>query len=152
MLYVRQTWMTQLILAIFLSVRFYYSLCERTSFAWNLSLESFLDPYLYFGLALLHSVSYLFFLYWSPSLSLCMLSYSTSSNIHEVLLIKSSANVFDFWDFAAHDKDWQIYSGGTDGPGNSHSLALLDLFIYSDTSIYSTMAFAPLGNLNHVVV
>ena len=30
--------------------------------------------------------------------------------------------------------------------------ALLDLFISSDASICSTMAFAPLGNSDHVVV
>ena len=35
---------------------------------------------------------------------------------------------------------------------DSHSLALLDLFLYSDASICSTMAFAPLGNSDHVVV
>ena len=32
------------------------------------------------------------------------------------------------------------------------SPALLDLFISSDTSICSTMAFPPLGNSDHVVV
>ena len=38
-------------------------------------------------------------------------------------------------------------------PGRaSHSPALLDLFISSDASIYSTMAFPPLGNSDHVVV
>ena len=35
---------------------------------------------------------------------------------------------------------------------DSHSPALLDLFLSSDTSICSTMAFPPLGNSNHVVV
>ena len=35
---------------------------------------------------------------------------------------------------------------------DSHSPALLDLFISSDTSICSTMAFLPLGNSDHVVV
>ena len=35
---------------------------------------------------------------------------------------------------------------------DSHSLALLDLFISSDASIYSTMAFLRLGNSDHVVV
>ena len=35
---------------------------------------------------------------------------------------------------------------------DSHSPALLDLFISSDASICSTMAFPPLGNSNHVVV
>ena len=36
--------------------------------------------------------------------------------------------------------------------GDSHSPALLDLFISSDTSICSTVAFPPLGNSDHVVV
>ena len=35
---------------------------------------------------------------------------------------------------------------------DSHSPALLDLFISSDTSICSTMAFPPLGNSHHKVV
>ena len=35
---------------------------------------------------------------------------------------------------------------------DSHSPALLDLFISSDTSICSTMAFLPLQNSDHVVV
>ena len=35
---------------------------------------------------------------------------------------------------------------------DSHSPALLDLFISSDASICSTMAFPPLGNSDHVVV
>ena len=35
---------------------------------------------------------------------------------------------------------------------DSHSPALLDLFISSDASICSKMAFPPLGNSDHVVV
>ena len=35
---------------------------------------------------------------------------------------------------------------------DSHSTALLDLFIFSDASICSTMALLPLGNSDHVVV
>ena len=35
---------------------------------------------------------------------------------------------------------------------DSHGPALLDLFISSDASICSTMAFPPLGNSDHVVV
>ena len=38
-------------------------------------------------------------------------------------------------------------------PGcDSHSPALLNLFLSSDTSICSTMAFPPLENSDHVVV
>ena len=107
----------------------------------------------------------LFFLYRSPS------------NIHEVLLINPSDNVIVVGDFNIDHKDWLTYSGGTYRPGEfcynfpisndltqivnflswipdcgSHSPALLDLFISSDTSICSTMAFPPLGNFDHVVV
>ena len=35
---------------------------------------------------------------------------------------------------------------------DSHSPALLDLFLSSDASICSTMAFPPLGNSDHVAV
>ena len=100
---------------------------------------------------------------------------SISSNINEVLLINPSA-VFVFRDFKVHDKDWLTYSGGTDRTGelcynfsisndltqmvnfptripdcDSHSPALLDLFISSDASICSAMAFPALGNCDHVI-
>ena len=61
LLCVRQTWMTQLILAI----------DSRNSS----------DSYLCFRLALLHSVSYFSFFYRSPSSSLCTVFHSISSNI-----------------------------------------------------------------------
>ena len=110
-------------------------------------------------------------------MSLCTVSYSISSNIDEVLSINPSANVFVFGDFNVHHKDWLTYSGGTDRSGelcynfsisndltqivnfptripdcDSHSPALLDLFLSSDASICSAMAFSPLGNSGHVVV
>ena len=105
--------------------RFYYSyaqscsLCEtRTSFCTRLISKKLCgNSYLFFLLALLQSVSYFFFLYWSPSLSLCMVFDSTSSNIDEILSINPSANVFAFGDFNVHHKDWLTYSGGTDRPG-----------------------------------
>ena len=150
---------------------------EGLPFAQDLSLENSGDSYLCFWLALLHSVSYFFFLYRSPSSALCTVFYSISSNIDEVLSISPSANVFVFGDFNIHHKDWLTYSSGTDRPGelcynfsisndltqlvnfptripdcDSHSPALLDLFLSSDTSICSTMAFPPLGNSDHVIV
>ena len=88
-------------------------------FAQDLSLENSADPYSCFRLALLHSVSYFFFLYRSPSSSLCMVFYSISSNIDEVISINPSANVFVFGDFNVHHKDWLTYSSGTDRPVNS---------------------------------
>ena len=60
--------------------------------AWDLSLENSASSCLCFLLASLHSVSYFFFLYRSPSSSLCTVFDSISSNIHEVLSIKPSAN------------------------------------------------------------
>ena len=58
---------------------------EGLPFARDLSLENSADSYLCFRLALLHSVSCFFFLYRSPSLSLCTVFDSISSNIDEVL-------------------------------------------------------------------
>ena len=149
---------------------------EGLPFARDLSLENSADSYLCFRLALLHSVSYFFFLYRSPFPSLCTDFDSISFNVDEVLWINISANLFVFGDFNVHHKDWLAYSGGTDRPvelsynfsisndlsqmGNlptripdcdSHSPALLGLFLSSDASICSTMAFPPLGNSDHVV-
>ena len=86
---------------------------EGLPFVRDLSLENSADSYLCFRLALLHSVSYFFFLYQSPSLSLCMVFDSISSNINDALSVNPSANVFVFRD--VHDKDWLTYSGGTGG-------------------------------------
>ena len=90
---------------------------EGISFARDLSLENSADSYGCFRLALLHSLSYFFFLYRSSSSSLWTVFDSVSSNIDEVLSINPSANVFVFGDFNVHHKDWLTYSGGTDIPG-----------------------------------
>ena len=90
---------------------------EGLLFTRDLSLENMVDSYLCFQLALLHSVSYFFFLYQSPSSSLCTVFDSISSNIDEVLSINPSANVFVFGDFNVHHKDWLTYSGGTGRSG-----------------------------------
>ena len=58
------------------------------------------------------SVSYFFFLYWSPSSYLCTIFDSISSNIDEVLSINPSANLSVFGHFIVHHKDWLTYSGG----------------------------------------
>ena len=100
-----------------------------------------------------------------------------SSNIDEVLLINPPAYVFIFGEFNVHHKDWLTYSGGTDRSSelcynfsisndltqmvnfptrildcDSHSPALLDLFLSCDASMCSTMAVPPLGNSDHVVI
>ena len=84
-------------------------------------------------------------------------------------------NLFVFGNFNIHHKDWLIYSGRNDRPGElcykwpmtlliwlnfllrSLAVALTVLLFWiffhsSDASIYSTMAFPPLGNSDCVVV
>ena len=90
---------------------------EGLPFSRDLSLENSADSYLCFRLAVLHSVSYFFFLYRSASWSLCTVFDSISSNIDEVLSINPSANVFAFGYFNVLHKDWLTYSGGTDRSG-----------------------------------
>ena len=92
---------------------------EGPPFARDLSLENSADSDLCFRLSLLHSMSYFFFLYRSPSSSLCTVFDSISSKIDEVLSINPSANVFVFGDFNVHHKDWLTYSGGTNRLVNS---------------------------------
>ena len=75
---------------------------EGIPFEQDLSLENAADSYLYFRLALLHSVSYFFFLYQSPTFSLCTIFDAISSNMDEVLLINLSPNRFVFGDFNIH--------------------------------------------------
>ena len=108
-----------------------------------------------------------FFLYRWPSSSLCMAFYSVLTNLDEVLSINPTANVFVF---NVHHKDWltyfdelcynfsisndltQVVKCSSQIPDcDSHSPALLYLFLSSDASIISRMAFPPLGNSDHVV-
>ena len=77
---------------------------EGLPFAWDLSLENSADSYLCLQLALLHSVSYFFVLYQSPSSALCTVFEPISSDT-EVLSINQSANVFVFGDCNMHYKD-----------------------------------------------
>ena len=78
---------------------------EGLPFARDLSQENSADCYLCFRLALLHLVSYFFFLHQLPSSSLYMVFDSISSNIDEVLSINPSANMFVFGNFNVHHKD-----------------------------------------------
>ena len=75
---------------------------EGFPFARDASLENSTDYYLCFRLALLHSIFYLFFLYRTPSSTLCTDFDSISSNIDDVLSMNQSANMFAFGDFNVH--------------------------------------------------
>ena len=73
---------------------------EGLPFARDLSLENSADSYLCFRLTLLHSVSYFFFLYWSPSSPLC-------TDFDPICL----------WRLDVHHKDWLTYSSGSGRSG-----------------------------------
>ena len=86
-------------------------------FAWDVSLENSANFYVCFQLALLKSVSYFFFHYQSPSLSLSTVFDATSCYIDEVLSINPTANLFVIGGFNVNHKDWLTNSGGTERPG-----------------------------------
>ena len=78
-------------------------------------LENTSDSCLRFQQALLCLLPYYFFLSWSPSLCLCTVLETISSNTDEVFSsINSYANVFLFGDLNVNHKDWLAHSVGTD--------------------------------------
>ena len=86
------------------SYAWFCSLCERrtcfcTGFiSWKLCRYLLMFP-------LLHSLSYFFVPYQSPSLLSCTVFDSVSSNINEALSINPFTNVFVFGDCNVHHKD-----------------------------------------------
>ena len=119
-----------------------------------------------FQLALLHSVSYFFFLYRSPSSPSCSVLDAVSTNIDRALSKHPTANVFVFGDFNVHHVEWLKHLHGTDQPGeysfnfsithnftqivdfptcipdcDTHRPALLDLFLTSDPGLCSLKSF-----------
>ena len=116
---------------------------ERLPFAGDLSQENSADSYFCFRLALLQSVSCFFFLYHSPSLSLCMAFDSISSNVDEVVSINPSANAFVFVDFNINHKDWLTYSGGTYVPGQGFFQARchITVFVFQIESVKGQRLF-----------
>ena len=81
-----------------------------------------------------------------------MVFYSSSSNIDEVLLTNPLLMLLSLDNFSISNYLTQMVDFPTRIPDcDSHSPAILGLFLSSDTSIYSTMAFPPLGNSDHVI-
>ena len=129
-------------------------------------------------LSLLHSTSYLFFLYRSPKSQDCSVVNSVSTAIDTALTRQPSANIFVFGDFNVHHEEWLApYSYNTDDSGIQtynfaisqsltqivnfptripdrvdHRPSLLDLFLTSNPDICSISGSAPLGKSDHVVV
>ena len=127
-----------------------FMLNEGLPFARDLPLENSADSYLCFRLALRHSVSYFFFLYQSPSSSLCTVFDSISSSIDEVLsinhllmflsltsIIKTGLSILvelidlvNCYIFSISNDLTQTVTFPTWIPDrDSHSPALLDLFL-----------------------
>ena len=142
----------------------------------ELSLEDTNESYMCFRLALLHSTTYIFFLYRSPSAS-CTVIDAVSCNIDKALRIQPSANIMVCGDFNAHNTDWLRHSHITDVAGVSchdfalahdltqivgfpthipdredHHPYLLDLFLCSNPDSCSVSSHPPLGKSDHVVV
>ena len=134
---------------------------EDLPFAWNLSLENSADSYLSFQLALIYSVSSFFSLYWLPSSSLLMvlilfhltwMSFTRSTHLIMFLLLETSiirtglpflVKLIDLVNrFIISNAITQMVNFQTWIPDcDSHSSALLNLFISSDASICSTVDF-----------
>ena len=139
-------------------------------------LEKPTEPFMCFRLSLLHSTSYLFFLYRSPSSQDCSVLDSVSQSIDSALTSYPSANIFVFGDFNAHHKEW-LNHDRSDAAGihshnfaisqslhqtvdfitripdrDDHSPSLLDLFLTSNPTICQTSSSSALGKSDHVVV
>ena len=139
-------------------------------------LEKPTEPFMCFRLSLLHSTSYLFFLYRSPSSQDCTVVDSVSQSIDSALTAHPSANIFVFGDFNVHHGDW-LKHDRTDAAGihvrnfaisqslhqtvdfvtripdrDDHSPSLLDLFLTSNPTICQTSSSSALGKSDHVVV
>ena len=140
-------------------------------------LEEDNESYMCFRLALLHSTTYIFFLYRSPSSSSCSVVEAVSSNIDKALILHPSANIMVCGDFNAHNTEWLGHSHTTDAAGVfcqefalaqdltqivdfptripdcvDHQPYLLDLFLCSNPDSCTVTSHPPLGRSDHIVV
>ena len=94
------------------------SLCEgRTCFCMGLISRKLCSFLLIFSTGFTSLSVLLLFLYRSPALSFC--------TVFDSNVLIPSANVFVFGGFNVLHKDWHIYSGGADWPGDLTQLTLL---------------------------
>ena len=75
------------------------------------------ESFMCFRLSLIHSTSFIFFLYRSPSSTSCSVLEAISNSIDKALSQYPSANFFVFGDFNVHNSDWLKFSYGYDIPG-----------------------------------
>ena len=89
----------------------------------DLTLEDSNESFICFRLALLHSTTYLFFLYQSPTPSYSVVE-AVSSNIDKARGIQP-ADIIVCGDFNARNPDWLVHSHTTDAAGLScHDFAM----------------------------
>ena len=129
-----------------------------------------------FRIALLHSTTFIYFLYRSPSTQNCLILQCISDSIDKALSENPSANIVVCGDFNVHHSEWlgssftdnagietfnfsvsqnltQIIDFPTRFPDNdAHSPSLLDLCMVSDATDCHTSCETPLGNSDHAVV
>ena len=143
----------------------------------QINLEDPNQPFMCFRLSLLHSTSYVFFLYRSPSSQNCAVLNAVSNSIDEALNVKPTANIFVCGDFNVHHKDWIPNSHITDEAGvntlnfsiaqdltqmvnfftrfpdrRDQLPATLDLFLSSYPSICNISSSSSLGSSDHIVI
>ena len=97
-----------------------------------------------------HNFSHNYFSWKLPALAAKYYTRQKKQSKFMIFMIKiksSSKFMISFCYFLKSAKKSKVV-----GIYESYSLVLLDLFISSDASIWSTMAFPPLGNSDHVVV
>ena len=141
------------------------------------TLEDEKESFMCFRLALLHTTTYIFFLYRSPSSSSCSVIEAVSSNIDKALIHQPSANIMVCGDFNAHNTEWLSHSRAIDVAGVScfefalahditqivdfptripdrddHQPYLLDLFLCSIPDLCTVISHPPLGKSDHMVV
>ena len=130
-----------------------------------------------FILAILHSTTFIFFLYRSRSPLSCSVIEAVLSNIDKAFILQPSANVMVCGDFNAHNTEWLCHSHTTDVAGlfcqefamvqdltrivdfpthipdrDDHQPYLLDLFLCSNPDSCTVASHPPLGKSDHIVV
>ena len=141
------------------------------------TLECNNQEYMCFRLSLLHSTTYLYFLYRSPSSSSCAVIDAISDSIDRAISQHPAAQVMVFGDFNVHHKEWLIHSRNTDVAGTatynfsisqgltqivsspthipdraSDGRYLLDLFLCSNPDDCVAKVLSPIGNSDHSIV
>ncbi|XP_065641128.1 RNA-directed DNA polymerase from mobile element jockey [Hydra vulgaris] len=151
-------------------------ICINSPICCEIRFKSFDHSFMCFRLAPLHSITFLFVLYHSPSSHDCTLLDVVSDQIDHALSLYPSANIVVVGDFNVHHTEWlgsnttdpagtkafnfcvsqsltQIVNFMTRFPDNpNHLPSFLDLCLVSDPSLCSVSPFSPLGGSDHAMI